>query len=448
MKFLASMFKVTSVIALLLETTAAGAQGTEISPDADAPDASAQPAADAADTTETAAEPAEAKAAPQPEPQAPAIAEAPAGDTTATAEIAAPIAAPESKKSWTDVIHVKGDFRYRLDIENIPDNEDTKVRHRHRIRARLGVSADLPQGFKAHVQLATGSSDPVSTNQTLSEAFSTKPVWIDLAYAGWYPAFAEGLAVEAGKMKNPFVTPGNTELIFDGDLTPEGAALSYSHAFGIVEPFFHGAAFYVQERKTADDAWLLGIQGGVKLTVAEDIVHFILGASYYDHTRIQGNPVYYDTVDSYGNSATLADPADPDSDLLYDNDYNVVEGFFEVGGKIAKFPWAVFTDVIYNAAAEDDNLGWLVGLSFGKCKKPLDFSLGYTYRQLQADATVGAFSDSDFIGGGTGGKGHEWSLGFQLAEPLQLAATYFFNQAPIENSESYNRAQIDLKLKF
>lgn len=376
----------------------------------------------------------------------------PEKEVTETSDAPSNAAPKKEKKAWTDVIDIKGDFRYRLDIENIDDQNDTKVRHRHRIRGRLGMQANLPQGFKAMFQLATGSSDPVSTNQTLSDAFASKPVWINLAYAGWYPDFAKGLAVEAGKMKNPFFTIKKTGLIFDSDITPEGAAIGYKNTFGIAEPFFQTAAFYIQERKNADDSWLLGIQGGVKLTLAGGIVHLLMGASYFDYTRIKGNLGYYDETDSFGNTATaeLSDPTDADSDMLqrYDNDYNLVEGFFEVGGKISKFPWAVFTDIVYNAAADDDNLGWLAGVSFGKCKKPLDFSLKYTYRQLQADAVVGAFADSDFAGGGTDAKGHVWNVGFQVAEPLALGVSYLFNKAPIDNSENYNRGQIDLKLKF
>lgn len=383
----------------------------------------------------------EAAVTPQPAPTESAITESPAIEP-------APVEQKEEKKSWTDVISVMGDFRYRLDIENIPDQNDTNVRHRHRIRARLGVHADLPQGFKATVQLAGGSADPVSTNQTLSDAFSSKPIWLDLAYAGWYPEFAEGLAVEAGKMKNPFLTLGDTGLIFDPDLTPEGAAMSWQNKFGIAEPFVHGAAFYVQERSTADDSWLLGVQGGVKLTIKEDIVHFVVGASYYDHTRIQGNAAYYDTADGQGNAVTVVDPADPESEVTYNNDYNLVEGFFEVGGKIVKFPWAVFTDVVYNAAASDDNLGWLAGVSFGKCKEQLDFSIKYTFRQLQADAVVAAFADSDFGGGGTDAQGHLWTVDFQVAKPLQLGLSYFFNQKPLDDGADYHRGFIDFKLKF
>ncbi len=357
----------------------------------------------------------------------------------------------ESKKSWNEVVSVKGDFRYRLELIDIDDTEETRIRHRHRIRGRLGAYADLPQGLTAGIGLATGSTDPVSTNQTLSDAFASKPVWLDLAYAGWHPDYAKGLFIEAGKIKNPFLRIGGSELIFDSDVTPEGATLGFSRAFGIAEPFFNSAAFFVQERSSADDSWLLGIQGGIKLTIKDDLIHIIAGLTYYDHTRIKGKPTYYDIEDSFGNSVdeVLTDPDDPESlAIRYRNDYNLIEGFFELGGTIVKFPWSVFFNLVYNAAADDDNLGWLLGASFGKCKNPLDFSVNYFYEHLEADATVGAFTNSDFIGGGTDGKGHRWSIDFQAAKALQLGVTYFFNKIPIENGENYHRGQFDFKVKF
>ncbi len=178
----------------------------------------------------------------------------------------------------------------------------------------------------------------------------------------------------------------------------------------------------------------------------------LTGASYFDYTRIQNQRTFFNPTKSAGNSSTevFVDPTDPTSDSYqtYNNDYNLVEGFFQVGGKIVKFPWSVFTNVVYNTGADDDNLGWLVGASFGKCKEQLDFSLRYVYRVLEADAVVGAFTDSDFVGGGTNGKGHEWNFDFQVAEPLQFGFTYFFNHMPKDGTENYHRAQLDLKLKF
>ena len=80
--------------------------------------------------------------------------------------------------NWWEKVKIKGDLRYRHEMI---DKEDKDDRHRHRVRARLGIFGDVSPYTKVGIQLATGSNDPVSTNQTLDGAFSTKQVGIDHA---------------------------------------------------------------------------------------------------------------------------------------------------------------------------------------------------------------------------------------------------------------------------
>ena len=361
----------------------------------------------------------------------------------------------EKETSWTDKISLNGDFRYRLEMIDIPDqDDDTKVRYRHRIRGRIGLNADLSNGFSAGFQIATGSDDPVSTNQTIGDAFSSKPLWIDLAFVDWKPAFADGLALVFGKMKNPFRKPQKTELIWDGDLNPEGMALGFEREIGIATPFLQTAGFFVEERKKAKDSWLLGVQGGVTLDFAEGLFYVSAGIGYFDHTHIKGATLYHDSEDSFGNSVEVLTDDDDVEYAVYMYDYNMIDGFFELGGKIVKFPWAVFGNVAKNVAEDvDDGLGWLVGAKLGKAKKPLTFDLKYTYRVVESDAVLGVFTDSDFIGGGTDGKGHEWNIGFQVVTAMKIGASFFLNQTPAKTEDGekyrdYKRFQLDFQFKF
>ena len=66
----------------------------------------------------------------------------------------------------------------------------------------------------------------------------------------------------------------------------------------------------------------------------------------------------------------------------------------------------------------------------------------------EADALIGAFTDSDFTGGGTNGQGHKASLAYQLGKDWQFGATYFCNQTPLSCSTDYHRVQLDLNFKF
>ena len=81
----------------------------------------------------------------------------------------------EEKPLWTEHVKLKGDLRYRY--EYIDDDRKTNERHRNRIRARLGVDAEVLPILDLHFQLSTAEEvdanghdegDPVSGNQTLT----------------------------------------------------------------------------------------------------------------------------------------------------------------------------------------------------------------------------------------------------------------------------------------
>jgi hypothetical protein len=111
-------------------------------------------------------------------------------------------------------------------------------------------------------------------------------------------------------------------------------------------------------------------------------------------------------------------------------------------------PVSFFYDYLYNTVSSNsEDAGYLVGATIGKCKKPGSWKLYYNYRELEADATIGAFSDADFGGGGTAVKGHKFGFGYQLAENLQLGASYYMNDT-IDTNENYNKLHVDLKYKF
>jgi hypothetical protein len=58
---------------------------------------------------------------------------------------------------------------------------------------------------------------------------------------------------------------------------------------------------------------------------------------------------------------------------------------------------------------EGGNVGWIVGIRVGHpaLEKRWDWTAGISYRYIESDATVDAFNDSDFGGGGTNLKGYD-----------------------------------------
>ena len=94
-----------------------------------------------------------------------------------------------------------------------------------------------------------------------------------------------------------------------------------------------------------------------------------------------------------------------------------------------------------------EDTGWFVGASYNKCKDPGSWQLSYDYRDLESDAVLGAFSDSDFIGGGTNGKGHRIGGVYQLAKNVQVGLTYFMDEKG-NDEHDYDRLQADFMFKF
>ncbi len=346
---------------------------------------------------------------------------------------------PDSLK-WAEKVKISGDLRYRYEWI---DEEGNDERNRNRIRARLGLTGQVTDDIEVGMRLATseeissGNGDPVSTNQTLDDAFSKKSFWLDLAYFKWNPN-GGGLNVIGGKMETPFYRVGGDQLIFDSDLTPEGMAAQYTGPLGENDSFFlNGGGFWVNEVSDGVDTSLWGIQGGVSHTFADESV-LTGGASIYCYGNIAGSGPLIGTG-FQGNS---------NAGGLYISDYDIAEAFGQYDFRVGQTAAALFADYVENtSAATSQDSGWLVGGKLGKLKDPGTWELSYDYRDLEADAVLGAFNDSDFIGGGTNGKGHRFGLGYQLTKNVQGALTYFLDKKG-DDEHDYNRLQADLIFKF
>ncbi|MFT6071039.1 MAG: hypothetical protein ACJAT2_002727 [Bacteriovoracaceae bacterium] len=314
-----------------------------------------------------------------------------------------------------------GDLRYR----NERIDEDSKdSRFRNRIRARLTLKGEVQDELSYSFRLASGSTDPVSSNQSLDSGFSTKGINLDLAYLTYQTKLAR---VMAGKMKNPFVKPGKTELIWDGDLSPEGIAVHLPfHMF-----FANLGYFFTEERSTAPDSTLHGAQVGINHK--DDFFGIIFGLSYYDYLRLRGESPLFDSTDSFGNSTVAGN---------YKHDFNLAEAFLEVNLK-TKLPLSFFADFVKNTEGGKDDTAYLVGLSLGK---KIKFS--YNYREVEKDAVLGAFTDSDFAGGGTDGKGHELGLSYSPSKKTKFGFSHFMNKTLVTNGKDYQRSMLDFSLKF
>jgi hypothetical protein len=353
---------------------------------------------------------------------------------------------PDSLK-WLEKINISGDFRYRYEYIDL---EDRPTRNRNRIRARLMISAMVNNEWDLVFRMATGETDivddtiiadPVSTNQTLGEFGSRKDFWLDLAYFDYHPAGIEGLNVLGGKIKNPFLVVGKNQLMWDSDLNPEGVGLTYSLPFG--ESFvvgLSGGGFWLNEESSGADTSLWGIQAHARKDLSGSD-HALVGAGWYDYGNLQG------LEDEFGIG--FGNTIDPGTGAwVYD--YDIFELLAEYGTQIGKVPVSVFGTWVKNCAAGNgEDTGWLVGATAGKAKEPGSYQFGYDYRDVERDAVLAVWNDSDFNAGRTGGEGHVLRFAYQAFKNVQLALTYFHSEITYTDPElDYRRLQADVKLKF
>ncbi|RJF86544.1 hypothetical protein D3874_05505 [Oleomonas cavernae] len=243
-------------------------------------------------------------------------------------------ATPNAIPDWTQRLKFSGDIRLRyegdyfgnenantgefpnfnaINTGNPYDVSDTNPnfapqlnvdqdRERLRLRARLGVVAQLGNGFSAGVRVATGDSNsPVSTNQSLGGSggdFSKYAIWLDRGYVRYRAKMTDALdvTVDGGRFDNPFF---GTDLLWDDDLGFDGLALSATYAVDKeLQPFAVLGAFPVYNtdfnfasnqpaKFESHDKWLYGAQAGVDWKFAEDY-RLKAGLSYYHYENIRG----------------------------------------------------------------------------------------------------------------------------------------------------------------
>lgn len=346
---------------------------------------------------------------------------------------------------WVKKVKISGDLRYRhesIDQQGSDRDWDTGV-NRNRIRARLKIQGKVNDDIDVIFRIASGSADPVSTNQTLADSFSSKELWLDQAYFDWHPSSIKGLNVYGGKMANPFYKVGGNQLIWDDDLNPEGIAATYVWPLGENDAIhLAGGGFWVDESSGGVDTSMWGAQLYWK-HMFENQSHLIAGASHYNYGNIKGRG---DLKSTWSSSSSFF--GNTTSNGMFASDFDLIEGFAEYGFALGEMPMAVYGNYVKNCAAvSSDDTGWLIGFKVNKAKDPGSWEASYDYRDLEKDAVLGAFSDSDFIGGGTNGKGHRFGFKYQLAKNWQFGLAYFLNKEGDGNTD-YRRLQADLIFKF
>ncbi len=342
----------------------------------------------------------------------------------------------ETVPKWTQVINLKGDFRYRGQWEQMQDGDP---RLRHRLRYHLGGEAQVSPGWQVGFGLVSGGTDPRSANVTFENMFESKGIMLDYAY-GTYIA-PRYFTITGGKFANKLAFWKPSDLLWDGDVSVEGFTTQLTYRGW----YLNSGYFILDEYKAESDPALIVIQPGIQLSLNEkyEIQTSVIG---YFFSKLKGRlPAYTSETNSFN-----LDPVTGNiTGLMYDYTNLGFSGSFGINKLF--FPYVGFyTELISNTAIEDNNVGYLFGLYFGAKKVAYrkDWQIKYCYRHLEKDAWLDFLPDSDTYGGTTDIRGHELILEYGLSKNVNVALDYYHIEKILDSAEPQQLIQVDFNFKF
>lgn len=341
-------------------------------------------------------------------------------------------AADENAATWTDSITMSGDLRLRYEVIKWEGRDDRK---QTRYRGRFGIAADVADDISLVIGLATGNDNPVSTNQTFGDGFSTKDIGLDLLFVNW--AINDDFRFFGGKMRQPWIRAGGTTIMWDSDLNPEGGAIGFDRG----TLFASGGGFLVQEESADTNTMLYYGQGGARFKFG-DVSNLMVGASYFAYDNTIGVEPFY-LARSKGNTV------DADGNYVYE--YKIVEAFAQYGTVIGNWPFVAYANFIRNTAQDViEDSAYSLGFTVGRAKKKGSMQFNYNYHDTGADAMIGTFTDSDFAGGNTDSRGHYMKGRYTLRENLYLGFTLIISEFGEFTglNQNYDRLMLDFDVKF
>lgn len=388
----------------------------------------------------------------------------------------------------------------------------TQDRDRPRVRARLGVQAQIDDGLTADLRITTGADNgPVSPNQTQGSPgdFSKYNVFIDRANFAYQPI--RDLKFYIGRENDPFFA---TDLLFYSELGFDGIAAQYTPKLtDTVGGFINAGVFPIlntafdfstnsSEKYGSSNAYLLAIQGGAKWQARRDVAAKI-GVGFFDFNGVQGavskpcaqvfgtfncstdstrfpfeqfgNTVYaIRNIDVAGQQAT--NPAQPEYfglasrfavlevhprveitsyhpiDILLEGEYlkNLAYNRTAIlAHGPANFPGPQ-NNIGNNGYYQGGDTAYLLKATVGELEihKRWDWNVTAAYKYLETDSTLDSITDSDFHLGGTNAKGYILTGSLGVARDTFLSLRYFSAQVVSGPPDGNQVFQVDLQSSF
>jgi hypothetical protein len=393
-----------------------------------------------------------------------------------------------------------GDFRLRAEPTFGGPVDRSQDRFRERIRLRFNAEAELNDQLKGGFSLASGDlNNPISTNQTLNQYDTRKPIAIDRVYATYNPSWFRPLTLTGGKFAYPWF---NTELVWDKDLNPEGAGETL--AFNVKTPLLKKFSivgfqlpFAENKRTAANDKSLYNT-----MVYGEQLqTYWQLGS----RVKLSAYASYYDWkyADSIALSLLTANSASPDDALLalsntgeqnsiatvtatnaitgaktitsaqFASKFGVLDSLAQLDFVTPSERWPVsfvgdFAEntracenvrnipaaAVYSAPCDPHaRHGYWLETNVGRIQKRGDWQFSYTRIMIQREAVIGAFNYSEIFPT-SNVEVHRPEISYQLFDNVTLQWNGLFGRplvtagSPAPAQPLLERLQFDMIYKF
>ena len=277
-----------------------------------------------------------------------------------------------------------------------PDQSRRRFQMRPRLEAHLGsfvlgVGGDFNYSSDENQVPPRGSTTLALTRDN----YDSRDARLDLAFARWDIAW---LRLEGGRFEMPV---GLTEMIWDRDLRPQGAALSIrpkdrTGASRFVLTVLGARGSHVFDDHDTD---MLLASAGINLTSGLRSRLELLG-SFVVWDKIENIETKIRRQNSRLNGALI-------------NDYRVLDVLARLSYD-GPVPTQVVADYCRNTAVDTNNRGIWLAVALGSLKTSRS-RLEYTYANVDKDATLAAYGNDDFFWA-TGWEGHRADLGFRASD--------------------------------
>jgi Putative porin len=292
---------------------------------------------------------------------------------------------------------------------------------------RLGVGAEFNYSSDKNYETASGATPGI-----IRDNYKSRDARVDLAFADYESSW---LHAQGGRFEMPV---GLTEMIWDKDLRPQGAAVTLG----------------VKDRGSLKRAGITGLWArGSHVFDDGDATMTLVSANAVFRTGETGS------LELIGSFVDFSELQDMQVSIRRQNtrvagqivlDYDVVDfvARFRRGGSV---PVQLVAEYGWNTAVDDDNQGLWLAAVLGSLQSGLG-RVEYTYAKVDKDATLAAYGADDFFWV-TGWKGHRAEVGFKLLPQLSAHVSGHFVQfkdspRPDERNDWLKRYRAELRFKY